>query len=265
MVLTFDDGYVDNLLHAKPTLERWGLPATFFVTTGNLGQARDYWWGELSRLFLEAGTLPDTLDIALNGETLCWRLAEWASYTEEDSRRHSAWRAIGKSDPTPRHAIVRALNERLYTQPDREKRQVLNKLFAWAKAPPGVRPSDRTFSPEELIVVEDGGLVEIGAHSVTHPVLPALPPAAQRDEITQCKSRLEEILGHAILSFCYPHGAYTAETVALVRNAAFTSACTVVSRPLGRDADPFQLPRIHARDWNGDEFGRELRMRMNPQ
>ena len=91
VVLTFDDGYVDNLLHAKPTLERWGLPATFFVTTGNLGQARDYWWGELSRLFLEAGTLPDTLDIALNGETLCWRLAEWASYTEEDSRRHSAW------------------------------------------------------------------------------------------------------------------------------------------------------------------------------
>lgn len=263
VVLTFDDGYVDNRLHAKPTLERWDLPATFFVTTGNLGQSRNYWWDELSRLFLEPGTLPQSLDIVLNGERLCWELADTAIYTDEDSHRHSAWRANGKSDPTPRHAIVRALNGRLYERPDEEKRQVLNELFAWAKAPPEARPSDRTLSPEELIAIEDGGLVEIGAHSVTHPVLSALPAAAQRDEITRCKFQLEDLLGHTVSDFCYPHGAYTAETVALVKSAGFTSACSVVSRPVGPDADPFLLPRIHVRDWDGDEFGIQLRMCMS--
>jgi len=115
-----------------------------------------------------------------------------------------------------------------------------------------------------LISVEDGGLVDIGAHSVTHPVLSALPAAAQRDEITQCKFQLEEILGHTVSNFCYPHGAYTAETIALVRSAGFASACSVVSRAVDPDADPFQLPRIHTRDWDADEFGRQLRLSLNP-
>jgi peptidoglycan/xylan/chitin deacetylase (PgdA/CDA1 family) len=146
-----------------------------------------------------------------------------------------------------------------------EKRQILDQLFTWANASPEGRPSNRILSPEELISVEDGGLLDIGAHSVTHPVLSALPIAAQRDEITQCKFQLEEILGHTVSDFCYPHGAYTAETIALVRSAAFTSACSVASRPVRPDADPFQLPRIHARNWNGEEFGRQLRMCLNSQ
>jgi peptidoglycan/xylan/chitin deacetylase (PgdA/CDA1 family) len=259
VVLTFDDGYVDNLLVAKPILERWELPATFFVTTGKLGEPRDYWWDELSRIFLEAGSLPATLDVALSDGPLRHELADAAVYTEEDCRRHRGWRASADGDPTARHAIVRALNERLYARPEQDKREALSALFAWAKLSPQGRASDRTLSPDELIAAEDGGLIEIGAHSVTHPVLTSLPAAAQRDEITQCKSRLEEVLGHPVSSFCYPHGAYSAQTVAFVRDAAFASACSVVSRPLGPDADPFQLPRMHAGDWNGEEFGRRLR------
>jgi peptidoglycan/xylan/chitin deacetylase (PgdA/CDA1 family) len=263
VVLTFDDGYADNLLTAKPILERWALPATFFVTTGKLGSSRDFWWDELTRLFLEPGTLPGALDIVLDGAPLYWGLSDSATYTEEDCRRHSAWRAGSNGDPTPRHAIVRALNARLYPRPEAEKRRVLDKLFAWAHVRPQGRACDRTFAPEELVRAEDGGLVEIGAHSVTHPLLTSLPAAAQRDEITGCKSRLEEILGHPVSSFCYPHGAYSAETVALVKDAAFTSACSVVSRPLGPDADPFQLPRIAAGDWDGEEFGKRLRSCMS--
>ncbi|MGH9463242.1 MAG: polysaccharide deacetylase family protein [Vicinamibacteria bacterium] len=265
VVLTFDDGYADNLFNAKPILDRWDLPATFFVTTGNLGQSREFWWDVLSRLFLEPGRLPASLNIRLNREILSWELGGSAVYTDKDCRCHSTWRANGTDDPTPRHVIVRALNKRLYKLPEIEKRQILDQLFTWANASPEGRPSSQTLSPEELICVEDGGLVDVGAHSVTHPVLSALPAATQRDEITLCKFQLEEILGHKVSSFCYPHGAYTAETVALVRSAAFTSACSVVSRPVGPNADPFQLPRIHIRDWDGYEFGRQLRTCMNSQ
>jgi peptidoglycan/xylan/chitin deacetylase (PgdA/CDA1 family) len=265
VVLTFDDGYADNLLAAKPILERWELPATFFATTGKFGQARDYWWDELARLFLEPGTLPETLEIVLNGEHLRWDLSESAAYSAADCRRNSAWRASADRDPTPRHAVVRTLNDRLYARPEPEKRRVIDELFAWAKASPDGRPGDRTLSPEELIAAEEGGLVGIGAHSVTHPVLTSLPAAAQRDEIAQSKSCLEEILGHPVAEFCYPHGAYAAETVALVKDAGFGSACSVVSRPLGPDADPFLLPRIQARDWDGEEFARRLRACMNVQ
>ena len=50
VVITFDDGYRDNLLVAKPILEEHGLPATVFVTTGYVGSNRDFWWDELESL-----------------------------------------------------------------------------------------------------------------------------------------------------------------------------------------------------------------------
>ena len=53
VVLTFDDGYADNLHQALPLLERFGVPATVFVSTGFLDSPREMWWDELERIFLE--------------------------------------------------------------------------------------------------------------------------------------------------------------------------------------------------------------------
>lgn len=52
VAVTFDDGYIDNLVNAKPRLERHGIPATVFLATGEIGQPHEYWWDELARLVL---------------------------------------------------------------------------------------------------------------------------------------------------------------------------------------------------------------------
>src|SRR5437867_770420 len=44
VTVTFDDGYADNLTTAAPLLERHGVPATLFVTTGLVGATREFWW-----------------------------------------------------------------------------------------------------------------------------------------------------------------------------------------------------------------------------
>ena len=102
-----------------------------------------------------------------------------------------------------------------------------------------------------------GGLLDVGAHTVTHPALAALSASRQRDEILQSKGRLEEVLGHRVTHFAYPHGTrsdYSPETVAIVREAGFACACSSFEGVVEKSTDRFQLPRVHVQDWNEEEF-----------
>lgn len=58
VVLTFDDGYADNLWNAKPLLEKYEVPATFFVTSGCVDSSSEFWWDDLERAILEPSKLP---------------------------------------------------------------------------------------------------------------------------------------------------------------------------------------------------------------
>jgi peptidoglycan/xylan/chitin deacetylase (PgdA/CDA1 family) len=112
----------------------------------------------------------------------------------------------------------------------------------------------------EVCALEQGGLLEVGAHTVTHPLLAAHALAFQRDEIRRSKALLEEALGHPVTSFAYPYGAYTKETPALVREAEFNCACSTVKATVWRRSDRFQLPRCDGKDWTGEEFEKQLLM-----
>jgi peptidoglycan/xylan/chitin deacetylase (PgdA/CDA1 family) len=113
-------------------------------------------------------------------------------------------------------------------------------------------------NPEELIQLQQGGLVEVGGHTLTHVSLSSLPTAAQKAEILQGKMVLENFLGTPVKNFAYPFGEHSKETPSLVKEAGFQSACTIIPRSLYRNADPFLLPRFDVRDWDGDEFERYL-------
>ena len=170
VAVTFDDGYADNLLNAKPQLEHFNIPATVFVTTGPLGGQREFWWDELESLLLTPGTLPPSLRLGINGETHEWQLGDAACYPEAHWRRDRHWKAPG-NPPTPRHELFLALWRLLQPVADSKQRNVLNTLRAWAGARPGARPSHRPISVPELGALADGELIEIGAHTVTHPIL----------------------------------------------------------------------------------------------
>lgn len=135
---------------------------------------------------------------------------------------------------------------------------MLNELLAWASAKPGNRSTHLTLLQQEVEAIAQGGLIEAGAHTVTHPVLSTLPTALQRDEIQQSKASLEKILGRPVTSFAYPYGNYSAETVPIVREAGFTCACSTLPGVVGGDTDRFQLPRVQIEDWDGEEFSRKL-------
>jgi peptidoglycan/xylan/chitin deacetylase (PgdA/CDA1 family) len=260
LIVTFDDGYADNLYNAKPLLERYEIPATIFLTTGCIGQDREFWWDELDRMLLQPRTLPRALHLDIDGSAHDWDLGEAADYGE-DSARQYAWTAWDKHDPSARHSLYRSLYHLLHPLSADEQRKVLDDLLAWALAEPLSRPSYRPLTIEEILTLAQGDLVDIGAHTITHPLLSACPTATQREEIQQSKARLEEVLGSPVTSFAYPYGgksAYTAETVALVREAGFACACSVSAGVVRRGADPLRLPRLHVQDWDGDKFTQVL-------
>jgi peptidoglycan/xylan/chitin deacetylase (PgdA/CDA1 family) len=256
VVVTFDDGYADNFCQARPLLERYEVPATFFLTTGYLGHAREFWWDELERLLLQPGTLPEVLRIRIGGIIYQWGLGKAARYHEVTARHHRSWR-VAQDPPTMRHRLFAALCELLRSAPDSERQEVLNRLRAWAGATPVGRPTHRTLSLAEVSALARGGLIEIGAHSVTHSALSGLPTESQRGEVQGSKARLEELIDGPVTSFAYPFGGrpdYGAETVAIVREAGFTCACANVGETVGESSAPFELPRVQLQDWDGETF-----------
>jgi peptidoglycan/xylan/chitin deacetylase (PgdA/CDA1 family) len=258
VVVTFDDGYADNLHNAKPLLERYDIPATAFVTAGYIGGEREFWWDELERLLLQPGTLPGTLCLNVNGNSYQWALGEAAHYSEDDCRRHRCWKVGQKDNPGPRQHLHRSLHQLLHALPEGERRKVLDELLAWAGIEPLGRPTHRTLLHDEVVHMAEDGLVEVGAHTVTHPVLATCPVTAQRDEIRRSKASLEDILGCEVTSFSYPHGSYTPETVVLLREAGFTQACSSIADVVWQSTDGFQLPRRVVKDWDGEAFARRL-------
>lgn len=257
VVITFDDGYADNLYNAKPLLERYKIPAMVFVTSGHIDTQDEFWWDELDRLLLQPGRLPETLRQNINGSRFESELNEAAYYSEDDFQRYCRWNVMEQDDSTPRQALYRTLCQLLRPLLAEERQKVLEELRAWAGAELAGRPSYSALSSDEILRLTDSGLVEVGAHTVNHPVLSALPMFVQRAEIEKSKARLEKILGRPVTSFSYPYGSqsdYTAETVAGVQEAGFGCACSNFPGLVRMGIDPYQLPRFLVRNWNGPEF-----------
>ena len=244
VVVTFDDGYADVAYHAMPLLERYQIPATVFVTTGYIG--REFWWDELERIVLSAAVLPDELFLDVKDGTFEWTVHD------------AAYLTLDKGAPSPRQRLLQSLYALLLPLSYEERQGALARLWAWAGTRSNDRAHPRALTSEELVQLTGGSLVDIGAHTVTHPVLSSLPAAAQRSEIEQSKACLEELLGHPVTSFSYANGSSSEETPALVRDAGFVCACASHNDVAWRGSDHFYLPRFWIPDWDGQVFSRWL-------
>lgn len=245
VALTFDDGYADNLYQARPLLEQYEIPATFFVTTGYLG--REFWWDELEQIIFSPTKLPPQLGLSVDG-----RVFEWTVNTPERSRHP-------QSAANPRSHLLHTLFAYLLPLGAEQQQQVLTQLHAWSDVAAETRADHRALRPQEVGQLAESELVEIGAHTVTHPVLARLPAVRQQEEITQSKHCLEQLVGRPVTSFSYPNGSATVPTRLLAREAGFTRACASHNDIARRGSDPLCLPRFWVPDWDGARFGRWLR------
>lgn len=101
---------------------------------------------------------------------------------------------------------------------------------------------------------------EIGSHSLSHPRLPELGEAAQREEIHGSKRRLEDLLGAAVRSFAYPYGLHDPVTVRLVEEAGYENAVTTAKR--GGGESRFEVPRLSLGGYGFRALKQGLKLRL---
>jgi peptidoglycan/xylan/chitin deacetylase (PgdA/CDA1 family) len=235
VAVTFDDGYADNYYQALPALESMGVPATVFVTTGKTDSTCPFWWDELGRVLLGAARLPECLSLTVQGQAY-----EWPTGTEGQRRDALA-----------------AIRDLIRPRPNAERERAMDDLLRWASLERQLQSENRAMTTRELILLSQSACMDVGAHTITHPILSAMPPEEQHREIAGSRQRLQDLLGLPVSTFAYPYGNpsdFDAASVAAVRAAGFRAAVTTIQGGAEAGDDLFRLRRCEVNDCGLEEF-----------
>ena len=228
--ITFDDGYADNHDVAMPILQRHGLTATFFVATG----------------FLDGGRMWN--------DTIIEAVRECKSHVL-DLGELGAF-VLGK--PVEKAAAIDAIIRKVKYLPVPERLKITEHIALTA----GVRPPDNLMMESAQVKSLRYGGMQVGAHTVSHPILATLSDESARAEIKGGKLALERLLGEPVKLFAYPNGKpgadYTAAAVAIAREAGFSAAVSTSWGAAHCSGDIFQIPRFTPWDQSRVRFGSRL-------
>ncbi len=221
VVITFDDGYANNLHVAGPVLDRLGLPATVFLVTRLLGDPHPFWWDEVNLVLGEAGRVrgPDS--------------------------------TAGPLDLTTPDALERTsgrVRDALMTMPLPGRRPLLDLIGEVASAKPSeaIRDLLRPLRREEL--ADFPPRITFANHTATHRVLDLIDPDAVSWEVSTAANDLDQFAPTRFVPhiLCYPRGA----SGVAVQNVATEAGCrwglglaTGGKRTVGLESQTINLPR----------------------
>lgn len=226
--ITFDDGYADNAETALPILQRLGLHATFYITTGYLNGGR--MWND---------SVIEVVRAAPAG------LIDLSAF--ELPTMHMA-------KDLERRAVIDTVLRHIKHQSPAERQQRVDAFVASSGA---FLPNNLMMRDAQVRELHQAGMT-LGAHTLTHPILAALDADAARREIVEGKAALEKIIGEPVQTFAYPNGRphqdYRAEHVQMVKEAGFEFAVSTALGTTRAASDPHQLPRFTPWDMSHSMF-----------
>ena len=230
VALTFDDGYLDNLEEAAPALERAGLPATFFLTSGWLEDPGEYWWDTLERVLLLNDSLPPSIELPMADQ-------------------------LRLSTGTPEER--RASHDQLHASMVQATLEIRDRVVAELRALGGPSARRRPLVADEVRRMARIPGMSIGAHTVNHLSLPHQDLAVIEQELEDCQGTLEKVIGRTIDAFAYPYGAVSGACADSARRR-FTWALTCDEAEIGPSFDTARAGRIEVRNWTAEQLSERL-------
>jgi peptidoglycan/xylan/chitin deacetylase (PgdA/CDA1 family) len=226
VVVTCDDASADFLEFAYPVLAQRGVPATVFVPTGMMGGPRGYWWNRLYQL----GVAAAERGVNLGG---CFRLV--GIHSAPGATADSLWRDLRFLEETDRDKALVRCAEQLGVGGD---------------------SSPRPMTWEQIAVLDRSGLVTLGAHTVSHPPLGAVPEDRVRFELNESRDDLASYPSFRNV-FAYPYGDRDAVTPGVRRaigKAGYEAAFTTVPKTVRAGNDLTALGRVCVDDMDLGAF-----------
>lgn len=233
--ITFDDGYADNAEVALPILKKYQLPATFFVAAGYIDGGR--MWNDT--VYETIRTLPDgEYDFSSIGA---------GRYLFGDGRGKN--RCAQELIVLLKHLPSKERDEQTSILASMAKRELTDKLM---------------MSSQQIKMLSESGM-DIGGHTMTHPILSNLTPEEALTEIKVGKETLEQIVGRRIRLFAYPNGKpgqdYNQDHVSMVRELGFDAAVSTAWGVSNWKSDIYQLRRFTP--WDRHQTAFMLRLLRN--
>ena len=235
VAITFDDGYQDNYHNAFPILQRYGLPATIFLTTGSLDSREPLWFEQLANSIRR--TDREYLDLEIDLPRRFWMGTE-TERLDSNAGIYSLLRCLPDAE---RHQWMSQVLHQLGRVKVGES---INQMLTW----------------EQARVMNAQG-IDFGGHTVTHPFISRLAREKVIWEVSECKRRIEEELQNPVDYFAYPSGRdedFGSWNKELVRNAGYRAAVTTIWGMNYRSTDRMELRRGGPWEQNAAQFAYKL-------
>ena len=224
-VITVDDGYLDFYEIAYPILQKFNFPATFFPTL-NFVEGRIWLWPDILSFILDETRKPK-VSVCFDGTTFEFLSAE----------------------PSTKKQIWQHLSDFCSELPDQRKWEFIFSLADLAEVAIPERPV-ADYAPVNFTQIKEMSRngIEIGAHTLNHPILSQVDANTLVKELSEPKRQFEERLNIEVRSLAYPSGRnidINPSVVAAAKKSGYAGA-VVTRREYGRHdtRDIFQLPRI---------------------
>lgn len=220
-LLTFDDGWRDTYTTAYPWLKKFGMPATVFLATGSIEGQGGFWVEQLKK---------------------AWRVPSSCAQMKSVLSRIADKNA---GQVTELEDIV----EWLKHMPSEKRHSLLERLLPSEDNSDDPGEVDSMLTWNQVIEMSRDG-IEIGAHTVSHPLLSYENDTTVERELRVSKQTLEEKLGKKVGAFAYPNGDWDERVRRWVQQVGYERAFTTQPGWYHQGQDPYTIRRILLHEGN---------------